>query len=119
MPSAILTGATGILGRSTLHELISSDSPNWSTIHALSHRQPPPLPSLAEDSGAAPAKRPKIHHSKIDLLSPPETIAMQLQARDVKAEYLFFSAYLQRGDEGEMERVNGTAPPTVPSLLFS
>lgn len=34
---------------------------------------------------------------------------MQLKGAEVRiqAEYLFFCAYLQRGDEGELERVNG------------
>jgi hypothetical protein len=36
---------------------------------------------------------------------------MQLQGSNVQGEYLFFAAYVQRGDEREMERVNGTVTP--------
>lgn len=36
---------------------------------------------------------------------------MQLQGSNVQGEYLFFAAYVQRGDEREMERVNGTVSP--------
>ncbi|RMJ21514.1 hypothetical protein PHISP_07613 [Aspergillus sp. HF37] len=96
MPTAIITGATGILGRAILQAL-SADPTTWPTVHALSHRKPPP------DA----ARAPNIHHDQIDLLSPPETLAMQLQGSNVQGEYLFFAAYLQRGDEREMERVNG------------
>lgn len=96
MPTAIITGATGILGREILQSL-SSNPQTWTKVHALSHRNPPP----------ETAKKPTIQHDRIDLLSPPETLAMQLKGSNVKGEYLFFCAYLQRGDEGEMERVNG------------
>ncbi|RJE17404.1 hypothetical protein PHISCL_10258, partial [Aspergillus sclerotialis] len=86
-----------ILGRSILQTLTSD--PQWCTIHALSHRSP------------SDSKSSKVHHAKIDLLAAPETLAMQLKGAEVKiqAEYLFFCAYLQRGDEADMEKVNATA----------
>ncbi|KAH8424782.1 SDR family oxidoreductase [Aspergillus melleus] len=93
MPTAIVTGATGILGREIVHQL--AKTPNvWTTVHALSRSQKEPYPE-------------HVQHDKIDLLATPEDIAEQLKAQNVEAEYLFFAAYLQKGDDEEMDRING------------
>ncbi|KAE8393602.1 hypothetical protein BDV23DRAFT_191472 [Aspergillus alliaceus] len=91
MPTAIVTGATGILGREIIHHA-SPDT--WKTVHALSRSQAEHYPS-------------HIVHNKIDLLAAPEDLAKQLKDQKIEGEYLFFTAYLQKDDEGEMERVNG------------
>ncbi|RAK96243.1 SDR family oxidoreductase [Aspergillus ibericus CBS 121593] len=92
MPTAIVTGATGILGREIINHL--SRDPTYTKIHALS-RSPKPS-SLSH-----------VHHASIDLLSTPTTLSTQLTSQNVCADYLFFTAYLQEGDEKDLERING------------
>ncbi|KAJ9264873.1 hypothetical protein DTO212C5_6989 [Paecilomyces variotii] len=93
MPTAIVTGATGINGREIVRALASNPS-QWTTVHAISRNQKESYPST-------------IKHNSIDLLAPASEIASQLSSAGVEGEYLFFTAYLQRDDEKEMDRVNG------------
>ena len=91
MPSAIVTGATGILGREIVHAL-GKDSKQWETVHALSRSQKEQYPS-------------NVKHDFIDLTSDAKEMAKQLQG--VEAEYVFFAAYLQKDTEQENWDVNG------------
>ncbi|OOF99400.1 hypothetical protein ASPCADRAFT_503451 [Aspergillus carbonarius ITEM 5010] len=92
MPTAIVTGATGILGREIITHL--SKDPKYEKIHALSRSKKTTYP-------------PHVHHASIDLLASPESLASQLSSQDVSGTYLFFTAYLQEGDEKDLERING------------
>jgi len=91
MPSAIVTGATGILGREIVFGL-AKDSSTWSTVHALSRSQKEEYPS-------------NVKHDHIDLTSSAQNMAKDLKG--VEAEYVFFAAYLAKDDEGEAADVNG------------
>ncbi|KAL1850907.1 hypothetical protein Plec18170_006744 [Paecilomyces lecythidis] len=93
MPTAIVTGATGINGREIIRALAANPS-QWTTVHALSRSQKEPYPS-------------NIKHDTINLLAPASEIASQLSRAGIEGDYLFFTAYLQRDDEKEMDRVNG------------
>lgn len=89
--TAIITGANGISGFSTLRSLL--DSPQrWSKIYAVS-RSPPHADMLAL---LTPEQRARVHHVACDFLEPPATIAQKLQAAHiVHADYIFFYSYLQ------------------------
>ncbi|KAF1977053.1 NAD(P)-binding protein [Bimuria novae-zelandiae CBS 107.79] len=91
MPSAIVTGATGILGREIVFEL-SKHAPQWPTIHALSRSKKEDYPS-------------NVIHSHIDLTSSADGMAADLAK--VRGEYVFFAAYLQKDSEQENWDVNG------------
>ncbi|MCJ1257339.1 hypothetical protein MMC24_005164 [Lignoscripta atroalba] len=91
MPSAIVTGATGILGREIVAAL-GNDPQQWTTVYALSRSQKEKCPS-------------NVKHDFIDLTSDAKAMAKQLQG--VEAEYLFFAAYLEKGSEQENWDVNG------------
>ncbi|OJJ76587.1 hypothetical protein ASPBRDRAFT_145639 [Aspergillus brasiliensis CBS 101740] len=92
MPTAIVTGATGILGREIITHL--SSLPSWTSIYALSRSKKSSYPA-------------QVHHASIDLLASPNELASQLSSQNVSADYLFFTAYLQEGDEKDLERING------------
>jgi uncharacterized protein YbjT (DUF2867 family) len=94
MPTAIVTGATGILGRSILEALVKS--PAWTRIHAFSRPQKP----LVESD--------KVKHDLIDLTASREKIAEALESQFVNAEYLFYAAYLLNRDEAEATKINGS-----------
>lgn len=91
MPSAIVTGATGILGREIVHAL-GKDPRQWQTVHALSRSQKENYPS-------------NVKHDTIDLTNDAKGMAKQLEG--VEAEYLFFAAYLQKDSDEENWDVNG------------
>jgi NAD(P)-dependent dehydrogenase (short-subunit alcohol dehydrogenase family) len=97
MPSAIVTGATGILGREIVKQL-GKDPQKWTTVHALSRSKKDELSKNAV-------------HNHIDLTSSAEDMAKDL--KDVEAEYVFFSAYLQKDSEQDNWEVNGK-PRLVP-----
>ncbi|KAH0365400.1 hypothetical protein KCU65_g6118, partial [Aureobasidium melanogenum] len=80
--TAIVTGANGISGSYMLRVLCKNPK-RWKKIYALS-RSPPylELPSHVE-------------HVSMDLLSEPDDIARQLKVLSIKADYVFFFAYLQ------------------------
>lgn len=91
MPSAIVTGATGILGREIVFAL-GKDPQHWSTVYALSRSQKEEYPA-------------NVKHAHIDLTSSPQELAKQLDG--VEAEYLFFAAYLQKDTDQENWEANG------------
>ncbi|KAK4234203.1 hypothetical protein C8A03DRAFT_18850 [Achaetomium macrosporum] len=91
MASAIVVGATGILGREIVKQL--SQSPEkWKRIYALSRSKKDEHPS-------------NVVHSHIDLLSSADQMAKDLQG--VEAEYIFFAAYLQKDTEEDNWKANG------------
>ncbi|KAH8907641.1 NAD(P)-binding domain protein [Coniochaeta sp. PMI_546] len=92
MSSAIVTGATGILGREIVKQL-AKNAQKWKTIHALSRSQKDDYP-------------PNVVHNHIDLTSSAENMAKDF--KDVRGEYVFFAAYLQKDSEQENWEVNGT-----------
>ncbi|KAK4463678.1 hypothetical protein QBC42DRAFT_198740 [Cladorrhinum samala] len=92
MPSAIVTGATGILGREIVKQL-GQDPKKWQTVHALSRSKKDEYPS-------------NVVHNHIDLTSSAQDMAKDL--KDVRAEYVFFAAYLQKDSEQENWEVNGS-----------
>lgn len=91
MPSAIVTGATGILGREIVFEL-GKHRQQWPTIHALSRSQKEDYPDT-------------VIHNHIDLQSTPDEMAKDLQ--NVRGEYIFFAAYLAQDTEQAAWDVNG------------
>ncbi|KAF2869075.1 hypothetical protein BDV95DRAFT_630233 [Massariosphaeria phaeospora] len=91
MPSAIVAGATGILGREIVLEL-SRHAQQWPTIHALSR-------SKKEEYAS------NVIHHHIDLLSSADEMAEDL--KNVRGDYVFFAAYMQKDSEQENWDVNG------------
>ncbi|KAF2121039.1 hypothetical protein BDV96DRAFT_610024 [Lophiotrema nucula] len=100
--TAIVAGASGITGAYIVQTLAESPS-RWKKIYALSRR--PPQSALLGN----------VEHISIDLLDDPQDIGSQLLERGVKADYVFFAAYIQpppKQNEGlwsdaeETERVN-------------
>ena len=91
MPNAIVTGATGILGREIVH-VLGKDPKQWQTVHALSRSQKEEYPA-------------SVKHGFIDLTSDAKEMAKQLEG--VEAEYVFFAAYLQKDSDQENWDVNG------------
>ena len=91
MPSAIVTGATGILGREIMLEL-GKDKQTWPTVYALSRSKKDQYPE-------------NVKHQHIDLQSSAEDMAKELQ--HVQPDYVFFAAYLANPDEAEATKING------------
>ncbi|KAF1950283.1 NAD dependent epimerase/dehydratase family protein [Byssothecium circinans] len=91
MPSAIVTGATGILGREIVFELSRSPQ-KWPTVHALSRSKKENYPS-------------SVVHNHIDLTTSASDMAKDLQ--NVRGEYIFFAAYLAQDTEQKAWDVNG------------
>jgi NAD(P)-dependent dehydrogenase (short-subunit alcohol dehydrogenase family) len=92
MPTAIVTGATGILGREIVAAL--GKDKHWTKIHALSRRHKEKYP-------------PTVQHDHIDLTASAQEIAKELKAQNVTGEYLFFAAYIAKPTEEEASDVNG------------
>jgi hypothetical protein len=80
--TAIVTGASGISGYQQLRVLCETPR-RWQKIYALSRRPP---------HGSWPDH---VEHVPIDLLQSPETIAAELSARGVRADYAFCFAYIK------------------------
>ncbi|SCO76943.1 related to wound-inducible protein AWI 31 [Fusarium oxysporum] len=91
MSSAIVTGATGILGREIVKELCSRPE-EWNTIYTMSR-------SKKDDFG------PRVKHTHLDLTATAESMCDGL--KNVEADYVFFAAYLQKDTDDENTRVNG------------
>ncbi|KAF4964194.1 hypothetical protein FSARC_7828 [Fusarium sarcochroum] len=91
MATAIVVGATGILGREIVHQL-GQDTKKWNKVYALSRSQKEEFPSNVE-------------HRHIDLTGSAEDLAKDLQG--IKAEYVFFGAYLEQSDDQKSWDVNG------------
>ncbi|KAI0009515.1 hypothetical protein F4779DRAFT_617551 [Xylariaceae sp. FL0662B] len=80
--TAIVTGATGISGTYMLR-VLCKDPKRWKKIYALSSRPPYlDLPSHVEPI-------------TMDFLQDPKTLAQQIRDKGVKADYVFFFAYIQ------------------------
>jgi nucleoside-diphosphate-sugar epimerase len=101
--TAVITGANGISGYYMLRAL--SQSPKrWRKIYCLS-RRPPYMP------GGLPENA---EHIALDFLKKPEEIAEVLKGKGIKADYVFYFAYLQPAPKGggvwsdvaELVRVN-------------
>jgi len=91
MSSAIVVGATGILGREIVKEM-GNEPGKWTTVHALSRSQKDNYPS-------------NVVHDHIDLLDSAADMANSL--KDVAGEYVFFAAYFQQESEEKEWEVNG------------
>ena len=91
MPTALVTGATGILGREIVLAL-GRDSQTWPTVYALSRSQDLKWPS-------------NVKAQKLDLQASAQDMAKELG--DIKPEYIFFNAYLAQASEEEHTKVNG------------
>jgi hypothetical protein len=103
MPTAVVTGATGILGKEIVSAL--GRDPQWTKIHALSRTQKDKYP-------------PSVQHAHIDLTASAQELAKQLREQDVRGEYLFFAAYLAKDDEGEAADVNGRSAISFHKMKF-
>ena len=91
MPTAIVTGATGITGYA-IAKALAADPSTWTKVFTLSRSQ------QGHD-------HKNIQHATLDLQNSAGDMAKQLSG--VEADYLFFCAYLARPDEGEAVKVNG------------
>ncbi|KAL2105781.1 hypothetical protein VUR80DRAFT_7772 [Thermomyces stellatus] len=91
MPSAIVTGATGILGREIVHRL-GNNPRQWTSVYAISRSKKEEFPA-------------SVKHTFVDLLGSADSIAKDLQG--LEAEYVFFSAYVEKATEQENWDVNG------------
>jgi len=80
MPSALVTGATGILGREIISEL-DKDKQTWPTVYALSRSK--------KDTYADNVK-----HQHIDLQASARDMAKELE--HVFPDYVFFAAVSHR-----------------------
>ncbi|KIW13409.1 hypothetical protein PV08_08597 [Exophiala spinifera] len=99
--TALVLGSSGITGAYIVE--ILSKSPYWKKIVAVSRSRPHfALPD-------------HVQHLSIDLLQDHEVIGKTLSENDVKADYVFFSAYIQPptapgeglwSNEQELERLN-------------
>ena len=83
--------SAGILGREIIAEL-AKDPQTWPTVYALSRSRKEGYPE-------------NIKHAHLDLQASPEEMAKELQ--NVQPNYVFFTAYLAKDDEGEATKVNG------------
>ncbi|KAL1952799.1 hypothetical protein VTO42DRAFT_4243 [Malbranchea cinnamomea] len=91
MPTAIVTGATGITGSAIVHHLCKDDS--YTRVFTLSRQQ-------------RGQEHPKIKHANLDLLAPAERMADDLAG--VAADHVFFCAYLARDTAEETTRANAS-----------
>ncbi|KAI9372460.1 hypothetical protein BJX61DRAFT_533956 [Aspergillus egyptiacus] len=91
MPSAIVTGATGITGSAIVHHLCQD--PSYTKVYSLSRRNPG-------------YQDPKIQHATIDLQGSTDDMAQSLSG--LSAEYVYFCAYMAHEDPEELCRINGT-----------
>ena len=92
MLTAIVTGATGILGRDIVAALCRDSK--WAKVHALSRSQKEKHPPL-------------VQHDTINLMGSAQDIAKQLKDQKVDGDYLFFAAYMARDSEQDASDVNG------------
>ncbi|KAJ0295964.1 hypothetical protein COL922a_014022 [Colletotrichum nupharicola] len=83
MPTAIVTGATGILGREIV-KVLSSNPEEWSKTR-----------SKKEDFPQNVVQR------HLDLCATPEEMARELKG--VEADYVFFAAYLEQDTEAKCQ----------------
>jgi hypothetical protein len=89
--TAIITGANGISGNYMLR-LLAQDPERWNKIYCLS-RRPPVIPNGLPKNA---------EHIALDFLRDKREIAEVLNAKGVKADYVFFYSYVQiQPKEGE------------------
>ena len=110
--TAIVTGSNGISGSEIVSALAASPE-RWSTIYSMS-RKPPK------------SDNPRVKPIAADFLSStPEELAALFKKEGVKADYVFFTSYLQpAAPEGtglwsntdDLDKVNGNFLP-VPTRL--
>ena len=91
MSTALVTGATGILGRAIV-EALSQDKQKWTTIYALSRSQKLEWPD-------------NVTQKQLDLQSSAKDMAKELG--DIRPDYIFFTAYFAQETEKEATKVNG------------
>lgn len=91
MPTAVVVGATGILGREIVHEL-SKDRQQWPTIHALSRSKKEQFCETV------------VHHH-IDLLSSADEMANDINS--VQGSVVFYAGYMEKATEQENWDTNG------------
>lgn len=89
MPTAIVTGATGITGNAIVNELLKDDS--YIKIYTFSRRK-------------ETSSHPKIKHACLDLQSEAEEMVESLKG--VAVDHVFFCAYLEKADPDEATEVN-------------
>ncbi|KAI9170629.1 Short chain dehydrogenase gsfE [Paramyrothecium foliicola] len=104
--TAIVCGASGISGFHALRALL--DTPRWSRIFILS-RSP-----LSEGVKAflTDEQLSRVTFVSVDLLSSAESVAESLRQAHVKADYLFYYAYLQPKSVGD-----GMSPEAAETLI--
>ena len=96
MSTALIFGANGISGIALLHLLSATSSTEWRTIIALSRR--PPLLDYSD---------PRIAFRSVDLLDSVSTTAEAIrEAGGDQVTHVFFYAYIEKKDEGELIDVN-------------
>lgn len=91
MPSALVTGATGILGREIVAAL-GQDKQTWPTVYALSRSQKLEWPD-------------NVKQQQLDLQASAEDMAKELG--NVQPDIIFFTAYLAQDTEEDATTVNG------------
>ncbi|KAI0846162.1 NAD(P)-binding protein [Daldinia vernicosa] len=92
MPTAIVTGATGITGTAVCQALIKA--PEYTEIYTLSRFQ-------------KVSEHPKVKHAILDLQSSAEEMSKSL-SHIPPVTHIYFCAYLANPDEGEASRINGS-----------
>jgi nucleoside-diphosphate-sugar epimerase len=102
MSTALVAGATGMLGRQIVFEL-GRDPEKWSSVNAFSRTQKEDYPE-------------NVTHKHLDLTSSAQGIAKDIG--DIKGEYLFFAAYLQKDSEQENWDVNGCWNPSFDKAIY-
>ncbi|KAI3317297.1 NAD(P)-binding protein [Xylariaceae sp. AK1471] len=91
MPTAIVTGATGITGTAIANAL--ADSEEYTEVYTLSRSQ-------------NPEPHPKVKHATVDLQQSVNKMAKSL-AHIPAVTHIYWCAYLADPDEGEAARING------------
>ena len=90
MPTALVTGATGMIGRAIVKAL-GDDSKTWTTVYALSRSQ-------------KLRWRSNVKARQLDLQADAKEMAKELG--DIKPDYVFFTAYLAQDTEEAATKVN-------------
>ncbi|RYP35906.1 hypothetical protein DL767_003595 [Monosporascus sp. MG133] len=92
MPTAIVTGATGITGTAVVGAL--TNSPDFTEVYTLSRSQ-------------KPTPHPKVKHATLDLQTSADEMSKSL-SHIPPVTHIFFCAYLANPDEAEAARINGS-----------
>ncbi|RYP80520.1 hypothetical protein DL769_002404 [Monosporascus sp. CRB-8-3] len=92
MPTAIVTGATGITGTAVVGAL--TNSPDFAEVYTLSRSQ-------------KSTPHPKVKHATLDLQTSADEMSKSL-SHIPPVTHIFFCAYLADPDEAEAARINGS-----------